>query len=291
VGLPFEHAVSVWLHNAYTSADQVLAAAERITTDPLNVQGDVVSVAQLVSGTYGVAWDLTTPGFLYTLWHVLHSGDTAGFASSYPGANGDLVIGGYSMATILVIPNVYRCSINMLSGTRQVVNVIGLHGSGAGLQNTAAAALQTAWEITGGPLKLLSQLVTMNDYQVMDLSSATGGIAVRTSAATGGVSTSNSLATRAASALVKFNGSSRSLSTRGRMYFGPIMETDVNTDGATLNPATQVALQNAMVAFRNSLNGAGFPLTVISRKLAIATDVTGSTVEAVIATQRRRIRS
>lgn len=291
MGLPFEHAVSVWLHNAYTSADQVLAAAERITTDPLNVQGDVVSVAQLVSGTYGVAWDLTTPGFLYTLWHVLHSGDTAGFASSYPGANGDLVIGGYSMATILVIPNVYRCSINMLSGTRQVVNVIGLHGSGAGLQNTAAAALQTAWEITGGPLKLLSQLVTMNDYQVMDLSSATGGIAVRTSAATGGVSTSNSLATRAASALVKFNGSSRSLSTRGRMYFGPIMETDVNTDGATLNPATQVALQNAMVAFRNSLNGAGFPLTVISRKLAIATDVTGSTVEAVIATQRRRIRS
>jgi hypothetical protein len=186
---------------------------------------------------------------------------------------------------------VYRCSINMLAGTRQVVNVVGLHGSGAGLQSSAAAALRTAWEITGGPLKLLSGLVVMNNYSVMDLSSPTGGIAVLTSSATGGIGTTNSLATRAASALIKWNGSSRSLSTRGRLYFGPIMETDINPDGATLVAGQQVAFQNAMAAFRSSLSGAGFPLCVISRKLAIATDVTGSTCEAVIATQRRRIRS
>jgi hypothetical protein len=291
VGLPFEHAVSVWLHNAYTSADQVLAAAERITTDPLNVQGDVVSVAELVSGSYGVAWDLTTPGFLYTLWHVLHSGDATGFSSSYPGANTDLITGGYSMATILVIPNVYRCSIQMVTSTRQVVNVVGLHGSTSGQQVAAATALRTAWELTAGPLKALSALVTMTGYQVMDLSSTTGGIATLASAAAGGVGTSNSLATRAASALIKWNGASRSLSTRGRMYFGPLMETDINTDGATLGAASLGLFSTAFTNFRNSLSGAGFTLCVISRKLALATDVSNHSVENIIATQRRRIRS
>jgi hypothetical protein len=291
MGVPFENAVSVWLHNTFASADQVQSAVDRIMTGPVNVQGELVDAKQLVQGTFGVAWDLTTPGMLYTLWHVLHSGDTAGFNSTYPPANGDLITGGYSMATVLVIPNVYRCSIQMISGTRQIVNVVGLHGSSSGQQVAAAAALKAAWEVSTGPLPKLSSLVQMTGYQVMDLSTTTGGIATLASAALGGVSTTNALSTRAASALVKWNGASRSLSTRGRLYFGPIMESDINSDGATLTAATQTALGNAFTTFRTQLSSAGFTLCVISRKLAAATDVTNSSVESVIATQRRRIRS
>jgi hypothetical protein len=291
VGEPFEHAVSTWLHNTYSSADQVLSAAERITTGPLNVQGDLVDLGQLVTGTFGVAWDATPVGFLYTLWHVLHSGDSTGFNATYPGANGDLITGGYSMAGVLVIPNVYRASITMLAGTRQIVNVVGLRGTSGGQQAAAAAALKTQWEASTGPMSALSGLVTASQYQVMDLTTVTGGIAVVSSTHAGGVGTTNSLATRGACALVKWNGSSRSLSTRGRLYFGPIMETDVNSDGATLGATSLTNINAAFTTFRTGLSGAGFTLCVISRKLATATDVTNHSVEATIATQRRRIRS
>jgi hypothetical protein len=291
MGVPFEAAVSTWLHNTYTSADQVLSAVNRISTGPFNVQGELTTADELVNGVFGVAWDLSAPGMAYTLWHVLHSNDTTGFNATYPSANTDLIQGGYSMATILVIPNVYRCSIQMTAGGRQVVNVVGLHGTSAGQQAAAANALKAAWETTSGPLHFLSSLVTANLYTAMDLSSTTGGIAQTSSTTTGGISATNSFSTRAASALVKWNGASRSLSTRGRLYFGPIMETDVNPDGGTLVSGSVNTFNSAFQAFRNSLTSAGFTLCVISRKLATATDVSNHTVEGVIATQRRRIRS
>jgi hypothetical protein len=288
---PFERAVSTWLHNTYSSADQVLGAVQRIMTGPVNVQGELVDAEQLVAGTFGVAWDTSAPGFLYTLWHVLHSGDTAGFNSTYPPANGDLITGGYSMANVLVIPNVYRCSVQMITGSRQVVNVVGLHGSTSGQQVAAVTALKTAWEIASGPLAKLSSLVQVTQYSAMDLSSTTGGIATLSSTSNGGVISGNSLSTRAASALIKWNGSSRSLSTRGRLYYGPIMESDINADGATLVTGSQSAFSTAFSNFRTSLSGSGFTLCVISRKLEQATDVTNNSVETIIATQRRRIRS
>jgi hypothetical protein len=227
---------------------------------------------------------------LYTLWHVLHSGDQAGFNATYPQANGDLITGGYAVGNVLVIPNIYRGSIQMLSGTRQIVNVVGLHGSTSGQQVAAAAALKAAWEMTAGPIKSLSSFVGVTQYTVMDMSSTTGGIATLASTAFGG-GTSQSLSTRAACALVKWNGASRSLSTRGRMYFGPIAENDINTDGATLVTSSLNNFTTAFSNFRTSLSGAGFTLCVISRKLAIATDVSNHSVETIIATQRRRIRS
>jgi hypothetical protein len=46
-------------------------------------------------------------------------------------------------------------------------------------------------------------------------------------------------ATRAAAAIIKLNGGTRSRSTRGRIYYGPIMENDINADGATLTATTK----------------------------------------------------
>jgi hypothetical protein len=69
------------------------------------------------------------------------------------------------------------------------------------------------------------------------------------------------------------------------------MEVDINTDGATVASTSLTNFGTAFTQFRSNLTSSGFTLCVISRKQAIATDVTNSSVEATIATQRRRIRS
>lgn len=202
---------------------------------------------------------------------------------------GSWVATGDSMT--LVIANTYRCAIRMLAGGKSITNVIGVRGSSSGQQAAAAAAVLAAWKVTTGPLSKISSLVTMADVTAVDLSSTTGGIAVVSDATAGGITASNALSTRAASALVTWNGSTRSKSARGRLYFGPLMETDIATDGASLFTGVPASLSTAMTNFRSSLATAGFPLVVISQKLASTTDVTSHAVQTTIATQRRRIRS
>jgi hypothetical protein len=147
-----------------------------------------------------------------------------------------------------------------------------------------------AWKVATGPLSRLSSLVAMTGVRAVDISSGSGAIVTVNDTTAGGVASTNSLATRGACALVQFNGGTRSRSSRGRLYFGPIMETDINVDGATVGGATVANLGTAFTAFRNSLNGSGYPLNVLSRKLSQAFPVTSQTVETIIATQRRRIR-
>lgn len=202
---------------------------------------------------------------------------------------GSWVVGGSGVAT-LVIANTYRVAIRMLAGGRDITNVVGVTGSSSGQEAAAAAAVLAAWK-SPGPLSKLSSLVTMADVTAIDLSSTSGGITVLADSTAGGVSTGNSLSTRAASALVSWNGSTRSKSSRGRLYFGPLMESDINTDGATLLGATVTSLGTSFTAFRTSLATAGFPLCVISQKNASTTPVTSQAVQTTIATQRRRIRS
>lgn len=202
---------------------------------------------------------------------------------------GTWILGG-TVAT-LVIPNVYRCAIRMAAGGRSITNVVGVRGTSSGQQAAAAAAVLAAWKVASGPLSRLSSLVTMVDVTAIDLSSTSGGIAIVSDTTAGGITTSNALSTRAASALVSWNGSTRSKSSRGRMYFGPLMEIDIQGDGATLDTTRQTALGTAMTNFRTSLSTANFPLCVISQKLASSTDVTSQAVQSTLATQRRRIRS
>lgn len=202
---------------------------------------------------------------------------------------GTWILGG-TVAT-LVIPNTYRCAIRMLAGGRSITNVIGVRGSSSGQQAAAAAAVLAAWKVASGPLSRISSLVSMADVTAIDLSSTSGGISIVTDTTLGGITAGNALSTRAASALISWNGSTRSKSSRGRLYLGPLMESDINTDGATLVSAVATSLGTAMTNFRSSLATAGFPLVVISQKNAATTDVTSHAVQGTIATQRRRIRS
>lgn len=191
----------------------------------------------------------------------------------------------------LVIANTYRVAIEMLAGGRVITNVVGLTGGSAGQEAAAAAAALAAWKVATGPLSTMSSLVTMQAVTAIDLSSATGGISVLSDSTAGGVTSGNTLSTRASSALITWNGSTRSKSARGRLYFGPLRESQIQADGATLEAGAVTALGTAFTAFRNSLSTAGFPLCVISQKNASTTAVTSQAVQTTIATQRRRIRS
>lgn len=191
----------------------------------------------------------------------------------------------------LVIPGVFLCAIRSLNSGRDVINVIGVRNSG-GNATGAANAVSVAWQIAGGPLARLSSLVQFTGVHSMDLSSPDGAIAdLVVTGKVGGITLTNSLSTAAASALVKWNGGTRSGSSRGRLYYGPLMENQIQTDGRNLQSTELTGIQGAFTAFRNSLDSGGYPLVVVSRKNATATTVTSSAVETTIATQRRRIRS
>jgi len=155
---------------------------------------------------------------------------------------------------------------------------------------SAAAAVRTAWKVATGPLSSLCNLYVLSQFVAVDISSPNGAINVLTDTTPGSFGTGQSFATAGACALVKWNGSTRSRSSRGRLYLGPIMEGDINPDGRTLTTTAQTRMNTSMTAFRNSLSSASFPLVVLSRTLSTAYPVTSSAVESTIATQRRRIR-
>ena len=180
-------------------------------------------------------------------------------------------------------------SIQATSGGRAVDNVIGVRGTASGQEAAAAAAVKAAWEATGGPCKARTNQYVMAQYYVTDLSSTTGGIATLTSSTTGAII--GSLSTNAACALVKTNGTNRSRSTRGRLYAGPLAESEINADGRTLQSGTVTTLQAAFTQFKTALASANYPWVVISPTLGSATLVSAISVEGTIATQRRRIRS
>ena len=188
----------------------------------------------------------------------------------------------------LVIPNVYRVAIEALSGGQSVVNVVGVKGSSSGQATAAANAVKAAWEAAGGPAGVLQNTYAVQNYRSMDLSSVDGGIANVGSTKVGGGA--SALATNGACALVKWNGGTRSGSSRGRLYFGPLSESQINSDGRTVAASSLTTITTAFTAFRDSLSGAGFPLHVISRTRAEAFAVTSIAVESVLASQRRRIR-
>jgi hypothetical protein len=195
---------------------------------------------------------------------------------------------GATMGT-LIVPGCFQVSIQMTAGGRQVENVIGLQ-NGSGTAAGAATATQAAWENASGPLSELSFRIGMTNYHAVDIGSSTGAIADLASATTGG-KTATDLATRAASALVKWNGSSRSRSTRGRLYFGPLSESDIQSDGYSLETTRATAINAAFSVFRGSLSTSGYPLVVLSREHSIATLVTAQALLPNVVTQRRRLRA
>lgn len=219
----------------------------------------------------------------------VHAAGDAG--NKYIGAAGTAT-GQIQVGTVagLVVPGCFQGVIHAQAGGQDVVNVVGLQ-NGGGTAAGAAAALQTAWKVTAGPLSQLSSLYQLVEFRAMDIGSTNGAIASISDTTLGSITTSNSLATAGACSLVKWNGGTRSASSRGRMYYGPIMEQNINPDGRTLASGSQTNHNTAFNNFRASLSASGYPLVVLSRKLSQAFPVTSSTVESQIATQRRRIRA
>ena len=170
------------------------------------------------------------------------------------------------------------------------MHVVGVQ-NGGGDAAGAGVAVRNAWKSTNGPLSQLSNLYVLSQFVTTDIGSSNGAINVLTDTTAGTQAATNSFATAGACALIKWNGGTRSRSARGRLYYGPIREIDINADGRTLTSAQQGFFNTAFNNFRSSLSGAGYPLVVLSRKLSQSFPVTSSAVETTIATQRRRIRS
>jgi hypothetical protein len=214
--------------------------------------------------------------------------------SAMDGYNQDLTTNGITpeqdpnMAA-LIVPDCFLVAINGVSGGQVVTNVVGVRNAG-GTAAGAAGAVRTAFKVASGPLSQRAGQYALTDFRAMDLSTADGAIATITDTTAGGLAPTTQLATNAASALIKFNGGSRSGSSRGRLYHGPLNESNINADGRTLLASFLTSLQTAYDAFSASLASAGYPLVVISRKNSTSKTVSTLSVANVIATQRRRIR-
>lgn len=186
---------------------------------------------------------------------------------------------------VLVIPNTYIVAIKGQSGGQDIVNVIGVTGSG----NTAisvATAVEGAWKVSSGPLSRLPSQYQLREVKAMDIGSTSGDVYTVSSSGVGGQA--GSLATNGSAALVTFGAGTRAKSQRGRLYFGPLRENDIDTDGRTCLSAASISA--AFGLFKTALEVNNRKWCVISRKFATTTDVVTVSTQSIIATQRRRIR-
>lgn len=275
-----------------------VAKASPFVPDFLPVGGVVLAKSELLT----LAWTLA-PSPAGILVRMLIDSGVAGAPqhAAVAGANGvnqlalaaphqTITFGKAAGVAGVVITNCYRVAINMIAGGHPIVNVVHVEGSASGQQAAAGAAVLAAWKGAAHPMGYLSSLVAISSVVSMDLSSLAGGITTISDTTAGSISSTNSLATRAACALIKLNGGTRSRSTRGRIYYGPIMEAQIASDGATLNSGDITNLTTGFNNFLSSLATASFPLVVASAKLSTMTTVSSIAVETTIATQRRRIR-
>ncbi len=189
----------------------------------------------------------------------------------------------------LVIPNAHQIGIEMSAGGQTIMNVIGInYGTGFYTIQEALADVKAAWEATGGPLKTLPNAVTCIGYHGVDLSTADAATAYLGSGATGTVA--SEMSTLAACAVIKLSGGSRSRSKNGRMYFGPLHEGQINSDGRTISSGAATTINAAFNQFRTAINVEEVSWAVLSRKLSEATPIASVGVQGVIGTQRRRLR-
>lgn len=188
---------------------------------------------------------------------------------------------------VLVVPDTYLVSINGESGGQAVTSVIGIEKSFTTASDVTSAVLG-AWTQANGPIAKHQNSYIMKDVKAMFLGQADGEVHTRVSAAPGtyaGVKSTN-----AACALISYGGSSRARTSKGRLYFGPITEGDINNDGRTLTTGCMTGLTSAFNLFRTQLLSGGFTWVVISRKLQSTSAVDSLAVQNILATQRRRIR-
>ena len=195
---------------------------------------------------------------------------------------------GAGMAQI-VIANTYRATVRMSFGGQDVENTFHFTGTGSGQEQACATALQSAWKGATKPFNYFDSKCSLREFEVVDLSSINGGIWVITDTASGGATT-KSVAGRQTCALITYNGQTRNRSSRGRTYFGPLYEPDIDVDGATILSASRTVLEGYFTQFRSTMSTAGFTQCVLSRTLVQTFPITLARCETIMATQRRRLR-
>jgi hypothetical protein len=205
-----------------------------------------------------------------------------------PGSPGNDLSEGLGMAPI-VVANAYSATVYAQVGGHPILNTFHCTGAGGGHEVAVATALQAAWKVAFGPIARFDNKYTLVQFEAIDLTSTSGGI-WRIADTTPGTRTAAELAGRQTSSLISFNGQTRNRSQRGRCYLGPLYEGDISSDGATITGASQTAITNAMNLFRASMNTAGYPIVVLSRKLLTTYPITLQVVQPIQATQRRRLR-
>jgi hypothetical protein len=178
-------------------------------------------------------------------------------------------------------------SINAESGGQPVTNVIGVRKPFSTSEEITETVL-AAWIATNGPRTRQQSTTVLKDIRAMFLGVEDGEVYVRP--ATGGGVLTDQKSTNAACALISIGGTSRARTSKGRLYFGPLGEPQIESDGRTVTAAYRTSLQASFVQFDDQLAADGMEWVVVSRKLQDVTPVTQIAVQSTIATQRRRIR-
>ena len=192
------------------------------------------------------------------------------------------------MAT-LVIPGTVQVAIEMTCSGQPVWNVIHLDiADGIDTPTSTLNDVKTAWEAVGGPLKTRTTALAMVGYHYTDLRSTTGATAFLGSATTGAVV--GALSTMASNGLVKLSSGTRARSGQGRLFHGPLAESQIQADGRTLDATFLTTLSTAYSGFRTAINVGSRRWVVASRKFLTKTEITSVGVSSIIATQRRRLR-
>jgi hypothetical protein len=223
------------------------------------------------------------------VWAGINAQAAGGAFGDGPGVGGSFSWEARPVVAALIIPNVYRVAIEAQVAGRNVTNVVGVRGSGPGLAAAAAGAVHEAWTVGGfAPLANLPSSYVLSGVTATDLSSASGQVIEVPGGQAG--QQSGQIATTAACALVKLGGGTRSRSSRGRLFFGPLTEGAIEANGRTLAAGTVTSISQAFDVFRAGLLADGFTLCVISPTLGSATDVASHSVDSTVATQRRRLR-
>lgn len=190
--------------------------------------------------------------------------------------------------TTLVIPNAAQVGIEMVASGQKVMNVIGIVNVDAVSINTILAAVKTAWEQPNGPMEKHSTTTKMVGYHGVDLNTALGQVGFLSSTMNG--TTGGDISTMASCAIIKVSSNTRSRSGNGRLYHGPLIESQVDSDGRSIASAYLDGLTNAYELFRNSLVTANHHWCILSRKNSTYTPVETSACQSIIGTQRRRLR-
>jgi len=273
--------MSITLGKVTISADQMLDLA---WSTPASAAGLAARVAYSYLGSPGG----TPQDSANAMNQVMDNLARGGTTTPTPGSPGNDLSGGLGLAPI-VVPNAYSATVYATVGGHPILNTFHCTGAGGGHEVAVATALQTAWKIATGPITCFDNKYNLVQFEAIDLTSTSGGI-WRIVDTTQGTRSVAEIAGRQTSALISFNGQTRNRSQRGRCYLGPLYESDLNSDGASLSATCLSRVAAAMTAFRTSMNSSGYPVVVLSRKLLTTYPITLQTLQPIQATQRRRLR-